>query len=156
MLLFFNKLLNPHFNEQSSPRICRLKTPLGEDIVYAVLQIWPHCDHNVSTARARFRLERSIGFIPWALAGVMDDLKKTNKATLLNEVENSTEPLDSLPDAYASIFDGMTIGQKARATELTFDELPHQMFQSILLSSRGTKRIDVVFNVYMKFLKLQN
>ena len=86
----------------------------------------------------------------------MDDLKKTNKATLLNEVENSTEPLDSLPDAYASIFDGMTIGQKARATELTFDELPHQMFQSILLSSRGTKRIDVVFNVYMKFLKLQN
>ena len=93
---------------------------------------------------------------PWALAGVMGDLKKTNKATLLNEVEKLTEPLDSLPDAYASIFDGMAIVQKARATELTFGELAHQTFQSILSSSRGTKRIDVVFDVCMKFLKFQN
>ena len=53
----------------------------------------------------------------------MGDLKKTNKATLLNEVEKLTEPLDSLPDAYASIFDGMAIVQKARTTELTFGEL---------------------------------
>ena len=46
----------------------------------------------------------------------------------------------------------MAIVQKARATELTFGELAHQMFQSILSSSRGTKRIDIVFDVYMKFL----
>ena len=91
-----------------------------------------------------------LGPFPWALAGVMGDLKKTNKATLLNEVEKFTEPLDSLPDGYASIFDGMAIVQKARATGLTFGELAHQMFQSILSSSRGANRIDVVFDVYME------
>ena len=91
-----------------------------------------------------------LGPFPWALAGVMGDLKKTNKATLLNEVERLTEPLDLFPDDYASIFDGMAIIQKARATGLTFGELAHQMFQSILSSSRGAKRIDVVFDVYME------
>ena len=91
-----------------------------------------------------------LGPFPWALAGVMGDLKKTNKATLLNEVEKLTELLDSLPDDYASIFDGMAIVQKTRATGLTFGELAHQMFQSILSSSRGAKRIDVVFDVYME------
>ena len=101
-------------------------------------------------------LKEVLGPFPWAMAGGMGDLKKTNKATLLNEVEKLTEPLDSLPDAYASIFDGMAIVQKARAAELTFGELAHQMFQLILSSSRGTKRIDVVFDVYMKFLKFQN
>ena len=59
-------------------------------------------------------LKEVLGPFPWALAGGMGDLKKTNKATLLNEVEKLTEPLDSLPDAYASIFDGMAIVQKAR------------------------------------------
>jgi hypothetical protein len=44
----------------------------------------------------------------------------------------------------------MAIVQKARATGLTFGELAHQMFQSILSSSRGAKRIDVVFDVYME------
>jgi hypothetical protein len=39
-----------------------------------------------------------LGPFPWALAGVMGDLKKTNKSALLNEVEKLTEPLDSLPD----------------------------------------------------------
>ena len=91
-----------------------------------------------------------LGPFPWALAGVMGDLKKTNKATLLNEFEKLTEPLDSLPDDYASIFDGMAIVQKARATGLTFGELAHQTFQSILSSSRGAKRIDVVFDVYVE------
>jgi hypothetical protein len=43
-----------------------------------------------------------LGPFPWALAGVMGDLKKTNKSALLNEVEKLTEPLDSLPDDYAS------------------------------------------------------
>ena len=95
-----------------------------------------------------------LGPFPWALAGVMGDLKKTNKATLLNEVKKLTEPLDSLPDAYASIFDGMAIVQKDRTTELTFGELAHQMFQSILSSSRGTKQIVVVFDVYMKFFEV--
>jgi hypothetical protein len=80
----------------------------------------------------------------------MGDLKKTNKSALLNELEKLTEPLDSLPDDYASIFDGMAIVQKARATGLTFGELAHQMFQSILLSCRGAKRIDVVFDVIWK------
>ena len=63
-----------------------------------------------------------LGPFPWALAGVMGDLKKTNKATLLNEVERLTEPLDLFPDDYASIFDGMAIIQKARATGLTFGD----------------------------------
>ena len=36
-----------------------------------------------------------LGPFPWALAGVMGDLKKTNKATLLNKFEKLTEPLDS-------------------------------------------------------------
>ncbi len=91
-----------------------------------------------------------LGPFPWALAGVMGNLKKTNKSALLNELEKLTEPLDSLPDDYASIFDGMAIVQKARATGLTFGELAHQMFQSILLSCRGAKQIDVVFYVYME------
>ena len=39
-----------------------------------------------------------LGPFPWALAVVMGDLKKTNKATLLNEVEKLTEPLDLFPD----------------------------------------------------------
>ena len=92
-----------------------------------------------------------LGPFPWALAGVMGDLKKTNKATLLHcNKATLTGPLDLFPDDYASIFDGMAIVQKARATGLTFGELAHQMFQSILSSSRGAKRIDVVFDVYME------
>lgn len=75
----------------------------------------------------------------------MGDFKKTNKATLLNDVEKLMEPLDSWPDDYASIFDDMAIVQKAHTTELA-----HQMFQSILSSSKGAKHIDVVFDVYME------
>ena len=89
-----------------------------------------------------------LGPFPWALAGVMGDLKKTNKATLLHEVKKLTEPLDSLPEHYAAVFDGMAVVQKARASGLTFGELAYQMLQSILSSSRGSKRIDVVFDMY--------
>ncbi len=36
MSLFLDTLLNQRFTEQLSPRICRLKSSFGQDIVYAV------------------------------------------------------------------------------------------------------------------------
>ena len=39
-----------------------------------------------------------LGPLPWALTGIIGDLKKTNKASLLHRIEVNVLPLEHIPE----------------------------------------------------------
>ena len=90
-----------------------------------------------------------LGPIPWALAGVMGELKKTNKASILHELEKATTPLERPPSNNVTIINGMAVLQKARANGLTFGQLAQTILGNVLSSAVNASRIDVVFYVYI-------
>ena len=54
----------------------------------------------------------SLGPFPWALAGCVSDLKKTNKATLLHELEKKLDPVEPLQSDYINVIDDMAFVKK--------------------------------------------
>ena len=82
-----------------------------------------------------------LGPLPWSLAGVAGDLKKTNKASLLHKIEQNAPPLEEVPRNSVGIFDGMAEVQAYNATGLTFAEFGDGLFRSILNKACSFKRI---------------
>ena len=61
--------------------------------------------------------------LPWTLAGIIGDLKKTNKASLLHRIEGNVLPLEQIPKQSTRIFNGMAEVRRFKATGLAFGEL---------------------------------
>lgn len=93
-------------------------------------------------------LKYPLGPIPWALANMEGSLKKTSKAALARKLEALAAPAEHLDTPSACIVDGMSMVQKMKGDNMTFEELANQLLASVLRQAGKSQRIDVVFDVY--------
>lgn len=89
-----------------------------------------------------------LGPLPWALAKPEGLLYKTVKAALGQKVVNSVPPSEQLPVPRATIIDGMAIVNKLKCDKQTFESISDSILERVLHDGPGSKRIDVVFDVY--------
>ena len=96
-------------------------------------------------------LQHPLGPIPWALANNDGTLKKTDKAKLARHIDKDISPANDVALPSASIIDGMALVHKMSGDNRTFAEVSEELFQTVLQTYPGSKRIDVVFDVYRDF-----
>ena len=66
----------------------------------------------------------SLGPFPWALAGSVGDLEKTNNTTLLHELEKKLDPVEPLQSDYIIVIDGIAFAKKLKVkSNVTFKEM---------------------------------
>ena len=90
-----------------------------------------------------------LGPFPWSLADGFGMIRKTNKATIVKAFEKGTIFLESPPIQSATVIDGMALVQKLKVVQMTFGQVADAVFQSILSCGNRSKRIGVVFDVYL-------
>lgn len=89
-------------------------------------------------------LAHALGPLPWAFASGDGSLHKTKKAALLMELERNSSPAEVIPEASATIIDGMSLVQKLKRQNLfTGTRVSHAVHEGA-----KRRRIDVVFDVY--------
>ena len=87
--------------------------------------------------------------VPWALSTSTGELVKTNKAAFMHEVEKETPTEKVNPMPYATIIDGMALVRKQKTKGKTFESFADEMIASVIESNQSSKRIDIVFDVYL-------
>ena len=91
----------------------------------------------------------SLGPFPWALTGSVSDLKKTDKAALIHELEKKLDPVEPLQSDCINVIDGMAFVKKLKVkSNVTFKELSEKLLHEILKTIRNASQIHVVFDVY--------
>ena len=90
-----------------------------------------------------------LGPFPWSLADGFSMMRKTNKATIVKAFEKGAIFLESPPIQSATVIDGMALVQKLKVVQMTFGQVADAVFQSVLSCGNRSKRIDVVFDVYL-------
>ena len=90
-----------------------------------------------------------LGLFPWSLADGFGMMRKTNKAAIVKAFEKGATFLESPPIQSATVIDGMALVQKLKVVQMTFGQVADAVFQSILSCGNRSKRIDVVFDVYL-------
>ena len=88
-----------------------------------------------------------LGLYPWALSGVMGELKKYNKASLLHTLENGIDPMEDEIRKPVTILDGMSIVHKTRVRDRTFAQLADAVLQTIIALGESSDVIHLVFDV---------
>ena len=96
-----------------------------------------------------------LGPFPWSLATCDGMLRKTNKASLANNLEKLSLPPDENLQKPAVMIDAMSLVQKTIANNKTFSQVANSIFSRIMNDGFGCKRIDVVFDVYRE-LSIKN
>ena len=91
-----------------------------------------------------------LGPVPWSLATSAGELVKTNKSTLMHELEKGPTCVDITPAPVATIIDGMAMVRKMKNAGLTFTEFADQLLKFAVSSNSYSSRIDIVFDVYRK------
>ena len=66
-------------------------------------------------------------------ANEMGTLNKTNKSVLVRKLETNVPPANEIPRTSACIIDGMSLIQKMKGDNLTFEELSDQLFHRQLV-----------------------
>ena len=79
----------------------------------------------------------------------MGDLRKTNKAAVIRELEKGVDPIEEVPASNATIIDGMPILRNTNVNGKTYGELATIVLRKIIASAVNSTRIDVVFDVYI-------
>jgi len=92
-----------------------------------------------------------LGPLPWALASEDGSIRKTNKASLANQLKKSVSPADTIPKPCAHIIDGMAVVQKLKGDQKTFAEIADTIMAMALNEGNDSERIDVVFDVYKEY-----
>ena len=88
-----------------------------------------------------------LGPLPWSLADPYGSPRKTNKATLAQQLEKNTKITERYPENATSIYDGMALLQKFKPPPgATFQVVTEKVFE--MVTSTSSKRIDVVFDTY--------
>lgn len=67
-----------------------------------------------------------LGPLPWALSTPDGLLRKTNKATLATMLQRNVAAVEQLPDNSASVVDGMSLVQRVKGDQATFEISPLQ------------------------------
>ena len=78
----------------------------------------------------------------------MGTLNKTNKSALVKKLETNVPPANEIPRPSACIIDGMSLIQKMKGDNLTFEKLSDQLFYNVLGTSAASERVDIVLDVY--------
>ena len=92
-----------------------------------------------------------LGPIPWSLGDEFGMLRKTNKAVIATALEKNIEYVESVPQNSATLLDGIAVVQKLIIDQSnTFGDIAQKFSGSILQTGFTSKRIDVVFDVYME------
>ena len=89
-----------------------------------------------------------LGPHPWSLAGVMGELKKSNKATLLHMLEKDVDPIEDIVEQVITIVDGMAVVQKTRTCDKTFGQLAECVLRTVVNLGKQSDTIHLVFDVY--------
>ena len=102
-------------------------------------------------------LRYELGPFPWSIATCDGSLRKTNKETLSNNLENMTVQAENVTENSSTIIDAMAIIQKTVGTVNvnTFSDIAKNLFHKILSEGTMSNRIDVVFDTY-KDLSIKN
>ena len=95
-------------------------------------------------------LSHPLGPIPWSLANENGLLRKTDKARLMNSLGKTIPPAESLPKDSACIVDGMSVVHKLNVQNNTFAEVSNLVLKAVLRDGDTSRRIDVVFDVYLE------
>ena len=66
----------------------------------------------------------------------------------MHELEKGINTIDRVPTPFVPIFDGMALVRRFNCAGLTYNELADDLLKFAIASSRGAKRIDIVFDVY--------
>ena len=167
ILLISNLLIRK--SVEGTPRQQRVVQSLGQDCVYVVsggltipakniLLPWgfKSLTGNVEVIRVLNRLQldmkdvlqHPLGPLPWTLANDDGSLKKTNKSALARKLERNSSAAETIPQPSACIIDVMSLLHKMRGDNMTFEELSGQLLASVLRSSVGSTRVDLIFDVY--------
>ena len=93
-------------------------------------------------------LKHPLGPLPSSLANCDGTMKKTNKAALARKLESKVSAAENVQHPSACIIDGMSIVQKLKGENLTFDEVADMLLSAVLNTSASSNRDDVVFDVY--------
>ena len=92
--------------------------------------------------------------LSWSLADTYGSPRKTNKATLAQQLEKNIKITERYPENTASIYDGMALLQKFKPPpSATFQVVSEKVFE--MVTSTNSKRIDVVFDIY-KQISIKN
>ncbi|KAG1668544.1 hypothetical protein GQR58_017833 [Nymphon striatum] len=92
-----------------------------------------------------------LGPIPWSLGDEFGMLRKTNKAAITTALEKNIEYVESVPQNSATLLDGMAVVQKLKIDQSnTFGDIAQKFSASISQAGFASKRIDVVFDVYIE------
>ena len=92
-----------------------------------------------------------LGPIPWSLGDEFGMLRKTNKAVIATALEKNIEYVESVPQNSATLLDCMAVVQKLKIDQSnTFGDIAQKFSGSILQTGFTSKRIDVVFDVYIE------
>ena len=91
-----------------------------------------------------------LGPFPWSLANIDGSIRKNDKATLGTHLEKNIYVSESLISAASVVvIDGMSVVQKLRGENLTFEEFSMTLLKKIFVDSKY-ERVDLVFDVYVE------
>ena len=93
-------------------------------------------------------LQYPLGPLPWSLANCDGSMKKTNKATLARCLEKKVSAEEQVTQPSAAVIDGMSVVQKLKGDNHTFDEISNELLNIALQSNPCGTRVDVVFGSY--------
>ena len=86
--------------------------------------------------------------LPLALAEKDRTLKRTAKSVLLNKLEGGMVTIEELSSNYCMTIDGMAVRQ-LKGSGLTHKEFAEKLLKSVIKIIKNSKRIHVVFDVYL-------
>ena len=93
-------------------------------------------------------LSHELGPFPWSLATCDGMLRKTNKAILGKDLEESGCSLVNSELSSACVIDAMSFVHKLSSNHKTFEEISKDLFQRMITEGKSYGRIDFVFDKY--------
>ena len=88
------------------------------------------------------------GLLLWALSNSDCAIKKKNKSTIARHIERRVAPAEFIPLSSACIIDGMSLVNKIRGDNRTFEDIGESIFLIAIQSGNANSRKDIVFDVY--------
>lgn len=142
------KLKLTRFSDVNKPKMA--KGTNKETILKADHKLFAHMVLIATSRKLDMRsvLAHPLGPMPWSLGNCDGTLKKTSKANLARHLERTVSSAECISQPSTCIIDGMSLVQKAHGENKTFGELSEALFMSALHAGSGSRRIDVVFDVY--------
>ena len=86
-------------------------------------------------------LKHHLGLLPWALSNCEGSLMKTNRSTLARHVERRVAPAESIPLPPACIIDGMSLVNKIRGDNRTFEDIVESIYMIAIQSGNASSSV---------------